>query len=1156
MDIVTDLTAEAVAYITLFQDILKGKASEDLSAKLISKKSWMNLIVEDIQVKSLTPNQKENIQDLIWHSPSKADADELALRYFTITLELLQWLSTKVVVKEQIEKTSFSWVPFIGQQEKKEELILFRPPFFWRQQIRTVLFSIPDERITLVEILRYMPLLVIRPLADKEKSAYRIRLYQLYEKSEGSSTNKFYNLSAYDILNVSDRKIHTEWWQGKNEIAENYLTNDHALLIELKKKELPLPFETLFRDELIEIVKAREARQLEWNITSTKKENNNPEPQIEVADENPVFDPFVQAKDMGLMGIAFSGGGIRSATFNLGIIQRLANLNVLHQFDYMSTVSGGGYIGTWLNSWIKRSGSFSKVTDRLCPDRSGDPLADEVRPIRWLRMFSNYLSPNVGIMSPDAWASGMTWLRNTLINQAVLLLILLTTLSFISDIFQGWNYVKDHVIILSPIQLLYWSIGMLIPGSLLASVAMRSFYKIDKKSPQNRRLQILENLKLSLSSFTKITAFIPHLLVVWASICAILISTYFSGMPHPPGDEVSRKWVLIYVAASALGAFLWVASWGNYHKREDLIQIGKDNIAAVSAIARRKMSAKMLIAIISSSVAAACTLAILLWIFWAFIADIYCELKEHTYLHPDKMMLVIGVPIILEIFSIAVIVRMALMGNLFPDYRREWWGRMGGYIHRFILLWVVVTFACLIMPSLWPTSDRILPAAWGGWAGVIGWGVKKAFESKDDTSNKKNSITSLLIKIVPFIFMIGVLLIGSWINSKIRVSENPAEFDWTNPRMTAILALITLIVSYRVGVNEFSLHHFYRNRLIRAFMGATRTREDRIKTANAFTGFDTNDDVLLSSMRVANGYSGPFPLINAALNATVVSALDRQDRMAESFIFSPLYCGFDFSPTRSSTYNVDHVYEYGYRPTDQFSNKNGGPTMGTAMAISGAAIAPNWGYHSSPAMAFLLTLFNVRLGWWIGNPRLNKWKNPDPKFGLIYLLRDLLGKSDINMNYVCLSDGGHFDNMGLYELVRRRCSYIVLGDGEQDQDATCEGLANAIRRCRIDFGVEITIIITNLTQKQKDKDSIHVVKGDIIYPGSNQEKGTLIYIKTTLSGDEPVDIREYAMANPDFPQESTGDQFFDEAQFESYRKLGYHSIKDIGELHMPIASKR
>jgi hypothetical protein len=159
------------------------------------------------------------------------------------------------------------------------------------------------------------------------------------------------------------------------------------------------------------------------------------------------------------------------------------------------------------------------------------------------------------------------------------------------------------------------------------------------------------------------------------------------------------------------------------------------------------------------------------------------------------------------------------------------------------------------------------------------------------------------------------------------------------------------------------------------------------------------------------------------------------------------------------------------------------------------------------------------------------------------------------MNYVCLSDGGHFDNMGLYELVRRRCSYIVLGDGEQDQDATCEGLANAIRRCRIDFGVEITINITNLTQKQKDKDSTHVVKGDIIYPGSNQEKGTLIYIKTTLSGDEPVDIREYAMANPDFPQESTGDQFFDEAQFESYRKLGYHSIKDIADLHMPIASK-
>jgi hypothetical protein len=508
---------------------------------------------------------------------------------------------------------------------------------------------------------------------------------------------------------------------------------------------------------------------------------------------------------------------------------------------------------------------------------------------------------------------------------------------------------------------------------------------------------------------------------------------------------------------------------------------------------------------------------------------------------------------ILEVLSLTVIARLAIMGNLFPDYRREWWARMGGIVHRFILIWILVSTASLILPDVYPEVSKALIAAWGGWAGIVGWGVKKAFESKEDKPGDQKKLTGLLIKIVPYIFMIGFLLIGSWITEQLRAmcpsSLRGSLNDWADVGETIILILITLFLSWRIGVNEFSLHHFYRNRLTRAYLGATRTREDRIKTANAFTGFDTDDDLLLSSFCAEDGYQGPYPIINTALNATVVSALDRQDRKAESFIFSPLYCGYDFSPTRSSTYNIDHVYEYGYRPTNMFSNEDGGPTLGTAMAISGAAINPNWGYHSSPSIAFLLTLFNVRLGWWIGNPRREKWKNAEPGFGLAYLIKDLIGKSDIDSNYVCLSDGGHFDNMGLYELIRRRCHYIILGDGEQHDNSSCEGLANAIRRCRIDFGVEITLDLSPVMNKGKD--AKHLVKGEIKYPGTDQPEGTLIYIKTVLQGDETVDVREYAIENKTFPQQSTGDQFFDEAQFESYRKLGFLSIKDIADLCLP-----
>jgi hypothetical protein len=202
------------------------------------------------------------------------------------------------------------------------------------------------------------------------------------------------------------------------------------------------------------------------------------------------------------------------------------------------------------------------------------------------------------------------------------------------------------------------------------------------------------------------------------------------------------------------------------------------------------------------------------------------------------------------------------------------------------------------------------------------------------------------------------------------------------------------------------------------------------------------------------------------------------------------------------------------------------------------------GYHSSAATAFLLTMFNVRLGWWIGNPRKNLWRNSDPHFGIAYLLNDLIGSSNIDSEYVCLSDGGHFDNMGIYELIRRRCTHITLCDAEEDAGGICEGLANAVRRCRIDFGVEITINTDPVTKKASTGFPLahHVLSGQIRYPGETRPSGTLTYIKTSLDGNEPADVKEYYLKNPLFPQQPTSDQFFTEEQFESYRKLGYCSV--------------
>ncbi len=297
----------------------------------------------------------------------------------------------------------------------------------------------------------------------------------------------------------------------------------------------------------------------------------------------------------------------------------------------------------------------------------------------------------------------------------------------------------------------------------------------------------------------------------------------------------------------------------------------------------------------------------------------------------------------------------------------------------------------------------------------------------------------------------------------------------------------------------------------------------------------------MSKFKHEQGYLGPYPILNTALNASQVSDLSRQDRKAESFIFSPLYCGFDFSEVRSSANTLLKSYDYGFRPTEQYAYPNDkGPGIGTAMAISGAAINPNQGYHSSAATAFLLTVFNVQMGWWIGNPRKRKWQQSDPDFGLAYIISNLTGRTSTRNEFVCLSDGGHFDNMGLYEMVRRRCSFIILGDGEQDENFACEGFANAIRLYRIDFGAEITINIDEIVKRENRFSKNHYVTGTIKYSGDKEATGTLLYIKSSITGDEPVDVSEYSLKNPTFPHQTTADQFFNEEQFESYRKLGMH----------------
>jgi hypothetical protein len=202
------------------------------------------------------------------------------------------------------------------------------------------------------------------------------------------------------------------------------------------------------------------------------------------------------------------------------------------------------------------------------------------------------------------------------------------------------------------------------------------------------------------------------------------------------------------------------------------------------------------------------------------------------------------------------------------------------------------------------------------------------------------------------------------------------------------------------------------------------------------------------------------------------------------------------------------------------------------------------GYHTSTVVAFLLTLFNVRLGWWLPKPDPLKPSNPSPWFSLHYLITELFGLASDKSNYLAISDGGHFENLAAYELVKRRCKVIIVGDAECDPDLKFEGLGTLVRMCMVDFKAKIDINVGAIGRGDSEWSSGRCAVGKIYYDGPEEPReGVFIYIKASMTGHEDTGILQYKSAHATFPHESTGNQFYAEDQFESYRLLG----KDIAK---------
>jgi hypothetical protein len=339
---------------------------------------------------------------------------------------------------------------------------------------------------------------------------------------------------------------------------------------------------------------------------------------------------------------------------------------------------------------------------------------------------------------------------------------------------------------------------------------------------------------------------------------------------------------------------------------------------------------------------------------------------------------------------------------------------------------------------------------------------------------------------------------------------------------------------------------------VRAYLGASNCAKDGVeqRVPDPFTGFALNDNLALHELCSAPRPPGaathesapqaPLSIINTTLNLVNGEKLAWQQRKAESFSMTPLYCG---------------SWAEGYRSSSEYGGP-GGITVGTAVSISGAASNPNMGYSSSPVLGFLMAMFNVRLGAWLGNTNkqgARTYTHPGPRNAIMPLFAEVFGLTNSKRGYVNLSDGGHFDNLGLYEVVLRRCRHVLVSDAGQDGSFAFEDLGNSIRKIRIDFGINVVFdrmiqIFPNLSDKEGLCCAIGRIRYSEVDDTLPEQDGLLIYVKPTLRGRGatlPYDIYSYSRGSDTFPHESTADQWFSESQFESYRALGAHILGQL-----------
>ncbi len=957
------------------------------------------------------------------------------------------------------------------------------------------------------------------------------------------------------------------------------------------------------------------------------------------------------------VGFGVSGGGIRSATFALGVFQALARQKLLSKIDYLSTVSGGGYFGSFYGRLFTRTPQVASVADveeilaTCAASEEQDPTPDSNKfpkgqVFRWLRENGRYLAPrgSGGILLDSA-----VMMRNWAALQAVLatfMIMVFLGLQLVRGLaevsWQGtwWWKSYEEMLVSPPLgTYIWWTPYAILP--ILAFVIFVvppawSYWLFDKPNrrdvPGGRwippRAGLVAALVLEIVGGYKywnkttirnlcIGLLVPSVLTALQGMWSYLRS-YFGTDGNILNSEDIRDRLSVklkngLVLTGGLLAFVVLDSLAQTAYAVHLV--GKSNLGEWAA-----------------------------WFFGLLTVAVGFGRSIFVALGSNADGKRISLPLSVVAGFAAVVVAGALLVTFdFAAYAIAWQGSLPiekppG--------WVLTTPAPgdLLKIVRQPSGNYLIkhaPAATGkpetvlnlvrqgpGSQAIETWAVQNPPAPEEDKKDETKK------------------------NDEPKVSPDSRNDYRGLLRLGAALA-IAFGFSFLFGwswpfLNHSTLHPLYTSRLIRAYLGASNP--DRLGPESDVTevvpGDDLNQDKYWSVHALAPPPSpfknllaqlprflfrkkalnfaildpliakgGPLHLVNVTINETIDgrSAVEQTDRKGVGMAIGPAAISAGVSNHvvfGASNEKMVEVFPTGANTFRMFGDTNSFQaerlSLGDWMGISGAAFSTGLGSRTSLALSFLAGWANIRLGYWWNsgvNPESRKAAAPSSRLGKFkrliawlftvqtYLLDELTARfRGPARQWWYLTDGGHFENMGGYELIRRRPRLIVILDAEADPDYSFEGMANLVRKARLDFGAEIeflgeesldTVVDAplrgyfgtpeqlrrgrwveepiempgappRLPGKQRPKRRVinppdeaalstaYASLAVVSYPDQPSWNSLILYVKPALIGAEPVDVRRYHTEHPSFPQETTAEQFFNEAQWESYRKLGEH----------------